>query len=324
MRVLVTGGAGYIGSHMVATLLDAGHAVTVLDDLSTGHRDAVLPGAGFVEGDIATDAAPLLRDGIDAVIHFAARSRIDESVREPRLYFQGNTVKTLALLEAVLDCPKPPSFVFSSTASVYGAPESVPIDEGQPRRTESPYGASKLAVELALEAYGVGHGLRWASLRYFNAAGAAVKRGLGERHEPETHLIPIVLDVAAGKRASVSIYGTDWPTPDGTCIRDYIHVLDLCEAHLAALQHLENGGESGAFNLGTGTGKSVREVVDAVQRVTERAVNVIEAPRRAGDPAILVAAVGRARSILGWSARRPGIDEIIADAWLWKLWAEAR
>jgi len=324
VRVLVTGGAGYVGSHMVARLLAAGHEVTVLDDLSTGHRDAVLPEARFVEGDIATDAAAILRDGIDAVCHFAAMSQIEESVRDPQRYFLGNTVKSLALLDAVLACSTLPAFVFSSTASVYGTPDTVPIDEDQPKRPQSPYGTTKLAIEHALAAYGAAYGLRWTALRYFNAAGAAPESGLGERHEPETHLIPIVLDVAAGERASVSIYGTDWPTPDGTCVRDYIHVRDLCDAHLAAFQYLEKGGVSGAFNLGTGTGKSVREVVDAVRRITEREVNVVEAPRRPGDPAILVAAVERARTVLGWSAERPGIDEIVADAWAWKLRAETR
>jgi len=325
LRVLVTGGAGYVGSHMVKTLLDASHQVVVLDDLSTGHRDAVHPAARFVEGDVGatSDVRALLRDErIDAVCHFAGKIRVEESVAAPRLYFQGNLVRTLALLEAVLDTEKPPAFVFSSTAAVYGTPDEVPIDEDHPKRPESPYGESKLAVERALEAYGRAYGLRWTALRYFNAAGADADAGLGERHDPETHLIPIVLDVAAGKRASVSLFGTRWPTPDGTCVRDYVHVRDLCEAHHAALEHLLKGGASGAFNLGTGKGRSVREVVDAVRKVTGRPVPVVEAPPRAGDPAELVAKVERAADILGWKAKRTQIEAIVADAWAWKLRAK--
>lgn len=325
MRVLVTGGAGYVGSHMVATLLAASHDVVVLDDLSTGHRDAVGAGAELVEGDVGDTAlvAALLRDRrIDAVCHFAAKIRVEESVSAPRLYWQGNVVRTLALLEAVLDAPTPPALVFSSTAAVYGTPDEVPIDEEHPKRPESPYGETKLAVERALESYGRAHGVRWAALRYFNAAGADAGAGLGERHEPETHLIPIVLDVALGARPSLAIYGTAWPTPDGTCIRDYVHVLDLADAHLAALHHLVRGGTSGAFNLGTGRGRSVREVVHAVERVTGRAVKVTEAPPRAGDPAELVAKVERAERVLGWKARRTELDAIVADAWAWKLRAK--
>jgi UDP-glucose-4-epimerase GalE len=302
MRVLVTGGAGYVGSHMVKTLLDAAHDVVVLDDLSTGHRDAVNPSARFVESDVENTAevAALLRDErIEAVCHFAAKIRVEESVSDPRLYF-----------------------VFSSTAAVYGTPDEVPIDEDHPKRPESPYGASKLAVERALESYGRAYGLRWAALRYFNAAGADAEAGLGERHDPETHLIPIVLDVALGKRPALSIYGSHWPTPDGTCVRDYIHVLDLCDAHLAAIRHLMEGGEQGAFNLGTGTGRSVREVALAVERVTGRAVPIVEAPPRPGDPAELVAKVERAERVLGWRAKRSELDAIASDAWAWKLRAK--
>lgn len=322
MKVLVTGGAGYVGSHMVKTLLDAKHDVVVLDDLSTGYRDAVLKDARFVEGDVGDAAAVgtlLKTERIEAVFHFAAKIRVEESVSAPRLYFQGNLTRTLGLLEAVLDAPTRPAFVFSSTAAVYGTPDEVPIDEDHPKRPESPYGETKLAVERALEAYGRAYGLRWAALRYFNAVGAYAEAGLGERHEPETHLIPIILEVALGKRKSVSIYGTSWPTADGTCIRDYVHVRDLCEAHLAALQHLTQGGASGAFNLGTGQGRSVREVVESVKRVTGRPVAVVEAPPRAGDPAELVAKVERAARVLGWKAKRTDLDAIVADAWAWKL-----
>lgn len=325
MRVLVTGGAGYVGSHMVATLLAASHDVVVLDDLSTGHRDAVGAEAHFVEGDVGDTSlvAALLRDQrIDAVCHFAAKIRVEESVSSPRLYWQGNLVRTLALLEAVLDTPAPPALVFSSTAAVYGTPDEVPIDEDHPKRPESPYGETKLAVERALASYGRAHGLRWAALRYFNAAGADAEAGLGERHDPETHLIPIVLDVALGARPSLAVYGTTWPTPDGTCVRDYVHVLDLGEAHLAALRYLVQGGASGAFNLGTGRGRSVREVVHAVERVTGREVPVTEAPPRAGDPAELVAKVERAERVLGWKARRTELDAVVADAWAWKLRAK--
>lgn len=317
MRALVTGGAGYVGSHMVRVLLDAGHDVVVLDDLSTGHRDAVSAGARFVQGDVGdgSEVAALLRaERIDAVLHFAARIRVEESVSAPRRYYQGNLVATLGLLEAVLDV-KPAAFVLSSTAAVYGVPESTPIDEGHPTRPVNPYGETKLAIERALAAYGRAYGLRWAALRYFNAAGAHHEAGLGECHEPETHLIPIVLDVALGGRPSVALYGTSWPTPDGTCVRDYVHVRDLGAAHLAALEHLVRGGESGAFNLGTGRGHSVREVVDVARAVTGRAIPVVEAPPRAGDPAVLVAGVERAARVLGWRAQRAELATIVADAW---------
>jgi UDP-glucose 4-epimerase len=317
MRTLVTGGAGFIGSHMVRTLLDAGHEVVVLDDLSTGHRDAVAPEARFVEGDVRDARALLDTEKVDAVLHFAAKIEVGESVIAPRKYFQGNLVAALALLESVIDA-KVPAFVFSSTAAVYGMPVRTPLDEDHPTNPVNPYGDTKLAVERALDAYGRAYGLQWAALRYFNAAGAYADRGLGERHDPESHLIPIILDVALGKRPSLSIYGTSWPTPDGTCVRDYIHVRDLCDAHLRALEHLRAGGESGAFNLGTGTGHSVREVVQAARRVTGREIRTIDAPVRAGDPAVLVAKVDRAREILGWSAARPDLEGMVRDAWAWK------
>ncbi|MBX3228458.1 MAG: UDP-glucose 4-epimerase GalE [Labilithrix sp.] len=322
-KVLVTGGAGYIGSHMVAALLEAGHRVTVLDDLSTGHREQVPAAASFALGDVANARELLVRERFDGVIHFAAKIRVEESVANPRLYFHANTMKSLALLDAMIDAKEAgaplPSIVFSSTAAVYGTPESVPIDEDHPKRPESPYGSSKLAIEHALDAYGKAYGLRWAALRYFNAAGAHPEAGLGERHEPETHLIPIVLEVAAGERKHLTMFGTDWDTPDGTCVRDYIHVRDLAAAHLAAIEHLGRGGASGAFNCGTGKGTSVREIVRAVERVTGKTVTVVESPRRAGDPAVLVAKVDRAAEVLGWRAERTDLDAIVSDAWAFKM-----
>ena len=328
MRTLVTGGAGYVGSHMVKTLVEHGHQVVVVDDMSAGHRDAVPAGVPFVLADVAstTDMAAVLRDHhIEAVLHFAAKSLVEQSVAEPRIYWKNNVVGTLALLDAVLDAGTTiRAFVQSSTAAVYGTPDEVPIDEEHPKRPTNPYGETKLAVERALEAYGRAHGLRWAALRYFNAAGADHEAGLGERHEPETHLIPIVLDVASGERESLSIYGTAWPTPDGTCVRDYVHVVDLCEAHLAALEYLAKGGDSGAFNLGTGQGHSVREIVEVARNVTGRAIATVDAPPRAGDPAVLVAKVERAAAVLGWRARRTELSRIVGDAWAWKQRAEQR
>jgi len=325
-KSLVTGGAGYIGSHMVAALLEAGHTVFVLDDLSTGFRDAVPAAATFVHGDVMNARELLIGERFDGIIHFAAKIRVEESVSDPRLYFQGNTMKSCALVDAMIDARDAgaplPSIVFSSTAAVYGTPDVTPIDEDQPKRPESPYGDSKLAVERVLEAYGKAYGLKWAALRYFNAAGAQPEAGLGERHEPETHLIPIVLEVAAGERKHVTLFGTDWDTPDGTCLRDYIHVRDLAAAHLAAIEHLARGGEPGAFNCGTGKGTSVREIVKAVERVTGKTVPIVESPRRAGDPAILVAKVERAERVLGWRATRTDLDGIVADAWAWKMRAK--
>ncbi len=327
MNTLVTGGAGYIGSHMVKLLVERGHHVVVVDDMSAGHRDAVPPGVPFVLADVGstTDMAAVLRDHhIDAVFHFAAKIRVEQSVSDPRLYWKGNVGATLGLLDAVLDAGPGTvkAFVQSSTAAVYGTPNEVPIDEDHSKSPTSPYGDTKLAVEHALAAYGRGHGLRWAALRYFNAAGADHEAGLGERHEPETHLIPIVLEVAQGKRESLAIYGTSWPTSDGTCLRDYVHVSDLCEAHLVAVDHLLRGGECGAFNLGSGQGHTVREIVDVARRITGRPIATHDAPPRAGDPPALVAKVERAAKVLGWRAKRSDLPRIVSDAWAWKLRAE--
>jgi UDP-glucose 4-epimerase len=311
MRVLVTGGAGYIGSVVTAALLDGGHEVTVLDDLSTGHADAVPPGAAFVQASLH-DSAPVLADvRPEAVLHFAAKSLVGESQRKPEIYWDTNVAGSLALLEAMraAGCRR---IVFSSTAATYGEPESVPIQEDAPTRPTNTYGATKLAVDAMLTSYAAAHDVAAVSLRYFNVAGAA--HGLGERHATETHLIPIALQVAAGTREALTIYGADYPTPDGTCIRDYIHVSDLAEAHLLALP-APAPGEHRIYNLGNGTGFSVQEVVDAVRGVTGHPVPVVVGERRAGDPAQLVASSDRIRADLGWAPEHTDLAGIVRDAW---------
>jgi UDP-glucose 4-epimerase len=298
-------------------LLRAGHDVVVVDDLSTGHRDAVPSGAVFVEAGVADRArmAEVLRaHGVEAILHFAARIQVGESVSDPRRYYEGNVAASIALLDSALDAGVK-RFVLSSTAAVYGDPVRVPIDEDHPTSPINPYGDTKLAIERMLAAYGRAYGLRWAALRYFNAAGADVEAGLDERHDPETHLVPIVVDVALGRRNAVTVFGDDYDTPDGTCVRDYIHVLDLCDAHLVALEHLASGGEGGAFNLGTGEGHSVAEVIDVVRQVSGREVRVLQGPRRPGDPPSLVASPERAARVLGWRARRVLLEEIVRDLW---------
>lgn len=310
MKLLVTGGAGYVGSVVTALLLRAGHEVTVLDDLSTGHRDGVPEGARLVLGGVH-DAKDVLTPDTDAVLHFAGASLVGESVRAPEKYWRVNTVGTLALLEAVLEHGVR-RFVFSSTAATYGEPSIPgPIPESAPAVPTNPYGAAKLAVDHMLASWAHAHGLGAISLRYFNVAGAHL--GLGERHDPETHLIPNLLRVANGESPHASLHGTDHPTPDGTAVRDYLHVADLADAHLRALENLVPGRHR-VYNLGTGGGHSVRQVIDAVRRVTGRPVPVVEGPRRPGDPAVLVAANDRARDELGWKPRR-SLDETIADAW---------
>ncbi len=316
MRILVTGGAGYIGSHMVHMLARAGHDVVVVDDLSSGHRDAILPGIELVQRDVADRAAMgevLRRRRVEAVVHFASRIQVGESVVAPRLYYTGNLGATISLLESALDAGVN-HFVLSSTAAVYGTPARVPIEETDALAPINPYGETKLAAERMLDAYQKAYGLRYAALRYFNAAGADADAGLGERHDPETHLLPIVLEAALGRR-TLTVFGTDYDTPDGTCIRDYIHVVDLCEAHLAALQRLARGGEGGAYNLGTGQGASVKEVIDVAERVSGRRVPVTYGARRAGDPALLVASPEKAKRELGWQAKRSSMDAIVEDAW---------
>ncbi|APU13809.1 MULTISPECIES: UDP-glucose 4-epimerase GalE [Actinoalloteichus] len=311
MKLLVTGGAGYVGSVCAARLVEEGHEVVVVDDLSTGHADAVPEGATFVQADLAEAADDLLAEGVEGVLHFAAKSLVGESMTDPAKYWDGNVVTSLRLLAAV-HRHRVPRLVFSSTAATYGEPEQVPIPESAPTRPTNTYGATKLAIDHAITSYANAHGLAAVSLRYFNVAGAHDR--FGERHATETHLIPLVLQVASGLRAQVSIYGDDWPTEDGTCVRDYIHVTDLADAHLLALRHA-SAGEHRIYNLGNGTGFSVKEVIDACRRVTGHAIPAELAPRRAGDPATLVAAADRARAELGWKPERPDLDTIVADAW---------
>jgi UDP-glucose 4-epimerase len=319
MRILIAGGAGYIGSHMVKMLLDRGHEPTVVDDLSTGYRDAVL-GGRIVEADFADRTALdalFASTHFDAVMHFASFIQVGESVKHPGKYYRNNFANTLNLLEAMVAADVS-RFVFSSTAAIFGEPQYVPIDEAHPKQPINPYGRSKLMVEQALKDYGRAHGLQSVSLRYFNAAGADPSGLLGERHEPETHLIPLVLQAASGRRDSISVFGTDYDTPDGTCIRDYIHVTDLCDVHLLALEWMAKTRSSGAFNLGNGQGFSVREVIRAAESVSGRRVRVVEGPRRAGDPARLVADSRRARAELEWVPRYADLKTIVAHAWAWE------
>jgi UDP-glucose 4-epimerase len=326
MRILVTGGAGYIGGTVAGLLVAQGHKATVFDNLSHGRRDLLPAGVEFVEGELSHRAAienlfiAAKNEGqpFDGVLHFAALIEAGESMVKPEIYFRNNTATTLSLLEAVL-AHGPRRLVFSSTAAVYGEPESVPIKEDARLLPTNAYGESKLLVEHMLTWFNRIHGLRYASLRYFNVAGApegpdGVTRG--EAHEPETHLIPLVLDVALGRRPSIRIYGEDYPTPDGTCIRDYIHVSDLADAHLLALKALESTDRL-IYNLGNGQGFSVREVIESARRVTGHPIPAEIHPRRAGDPAVLVASSARAIQDLGWKPRYTQLDDILRTAWLW-------
>ncbi|MFI1939513.1 UDP-glucose 4-epimerase GalE [Streptomyces purpureus] len=319
MRYLVTGGAGYVGGVVAAHLLEAGHEVTVLDDLSTGFREGVPAGATFIEGRIQ-DVARWLDASYDGVLHFAAFSQVGESVVDPEKYWVNNVGGTTALLAAMRDAGVR-RLVFSSTAATYGEPRSVPVTETDPTLPTNPYGASKLAVDHMITGEARAHGLAAASLRYFNVAGAY--GSCGERHDPESHLIPLVLQVALGRRDAISVYGDDYPTPDGTCVRDYIHVADLAEAHLLALDAVTPGDHL-ICNLGNGNGFSVREVVETARKVTGHAVPEVTAPRRAGDPAVLVASAEAARERLGWVPSRPDLAEIIEDAWAFARRAAAR
>ncbi|MEQ8788617.1 MAG: UDP-glucose 4-epimerase GalE [Pirellulaceae bacterium] len=317
MNVLVTGGAGYVGSHAVAILRAAGHDAWVIDNLSRGHKSAV-PADRFVEGDLAD--RPLLKrllreHRIDAVMHFAAHSQVGESMVNPAIYYENNITNSISLLEAMRDC-RVWRIVFSSSAAVYGQPETMPIVEDTLKQPINPYGFSKLAVEQALDDYARAYGFGFAALRYFNAAGAAADGALGEDHAVESHLIPLILEVALGQRESIKIFGNDYPTPDGTCVRDYIHVDDLGRAHLAALERLERG-KGMKMNLGVGHGFSVREVVEACRRETGHPIPTQSAPRREGDPPVLVADPSRARELLSWRPQFADIGAIVATAWRW-------
>jgi UDP-glucose 4-epimerase len=312
---MVTGGAGYIGSHMVRLLVDRGDEVTVLDDLSTGHADAVR-GAKLVRGDIADvslTSKVLTEHRTEAVVHFAASSLVAESVANPLKYYARNVAGTVALLKAMRDASVE-KIVFSSTAAVYGNPQRLPIDEDHPKEPTNPYGSSKLAIERMLAECSAAYGTRAVSLRYFNAAGADAQAGLGERHDPETHLIPLVLRAAA-KGTPVSVFGTDYPTRDGTCVRDYIHVTDLCDAHVQALDWLSAYPRYGCFNLGNGDGATVLEVIEAARRVTRKEITVNRAERRPGDPASLIADATKAKRVLSWQPARVDIEAIVRDAW---------
>lgn len=318
-KILVSGGAGYIGSHTVQVLAEAGYGPVVLDSLINGHRGAIGEGIPFYQGDIAdaglvTDI--IKKEDVSAVIHFAAWSLVGESVQKPDLYFEENTAKTNRFVSTLLQCGVN-TIVFSSTAAAYGNPEETPIPEESHTEPINPYGASKLMIEQSFYWLEQAYGLKWIALRYFNAAGAAWDGSLGEDHTPETHLIPLVLKTALGQREAISIFGTDYKTPDGTCIRDYIHVLDLAEAHIRALEALEQGVPCGAYNVGTGTGYSVREVIAMARKVTGLDIPVLEAPRREGDPDILVAKVEKIQRKLGWQARYSDLETIIKTAWQW-------
>ena len=318
MKILVVGGAGYIGSHMVKWLLSANHNVTIFDNLSKGFRDAVV-GGEFIEGDLANHEQldQLFKSvAFDAVMHFASFIEVAESVREPARYYQNNFTNTQHLLDAMVNHGVS-DFIFSSTAAIFGEPQYTPIDEAHPKLPINPYGKSKLMVEQMLEDYDKAYGLKSVALRYFNAAGADPGGELGERHDPETHLIPLVLQAASGRREVISLFGSDYDTPDGTCVRDYIHVQDLCDAHMLALDKVINTGKSDQFNLGNGLGYSVQQVIDCAAQITGRKIPVKTEARRPGDPAILVADATRAGQELGW-VPSSDLEMIIESAWNWE------
>ncbi|SDF71441.1 UDP-glucose 4-epimerase GalE [Sporolituus thermophilus] len=319
MKLLVTGGAGYIGSHTVHELVRAGHTVTVFDNLSKGHRAAVPAEVPLIVGDLRDRdllIKTLREHQIEGVVHFAADSLVGESMQQPAKYYHNNVVATLALLDAMRERGID-KIVFSSTAAVYGEPAEWPITEDMPTRPTNVYGRTKLVIEGMLADFAMAYGLRFVSLRYFNAAGALEGGVIGEDHTPETHLVPLILKTALGQRPAVDIYGTDYPTPDGTCIRDYIHVTDLAVAHVLAIEHLAAGGGSKIYNLGSETGFSVRQVIERAKAITGVDFPVRQAPRRAGDPAVLVASSARIRRELGWQPVLSDLDTIIATAWRW-------
>ena len=316
--VLVIGGAGYIGSHMVLDLLRTGYPVVVLDNLTRGHSDLV-PGGDLVVGDMGNpdDLRKVFADHpIKAVMHFAAHSLVGESVEQPLAYYRNNVANTITLLEE-MSAAGIRHFIFSSTAAVYGEPERTPIAEDHPCAPTNPYGATKLAVERLLADVSHANGMTWSILRYFNAAGADRSGKVGERHQPETHLIPLVLQVATGERKSIKIFGDDYPTPDGSCLRDYVHVSDLTRAHLLALEHLLQGGANTTYNLGNSTGYSVRQIIDAAREITGHGIPAEVVERRPGDPAILIADSAKIRRELGWQPAYEDVREIIQSAWTW-------
>ena len=318
MSILVTGGAGYIGSHCVAALVDRGVDVVVIDDLSKGHKNALKGGRLYI-GNVADKKflhGVFEQEFIEAVIHFAAYSLVGESMTIPEQYFRNNVTAGLSLIETMIEY-KVPYLVFSSTAATFGEPERVPIEEEDRQVPTNPYGESKLIVEHMLKWCDQAHGLKYCSLRYFNVAGARPDGSIGEDHRPETHLIPLILQVAQGKRDKLSLFGTDYPTKDGTCIRDYIHVDDLIDAHILALDYLRSGNPSAAFNLGNGQGFSNREIIEAARRVTGHPIPVSEEDRRPGDPAVLIASSQKAIDVLNWQPKYTNVEDIIATAWRW-------
>ena len=319
MTVLVVGGAGYIGSHMVRCLRDRAMRCAVLDNFSTGYRDAIAGADSLTEGSLASEAhvARACRQGVSAAMHFASFIQVGESVTQPGKYYANNVAATIALLNALV-ANGVRRFIFSSSGAVYGEPRQPLVPESHETQPHNPYGRTKLMVEQMLPDYERAHGLKWVALRYFNAAGAQPDATIGERHDPETHLIPLALRAVNGRLDHLTVYGSDYPTADGTCVRDYVHVCDLADAHLLAVTYLEKGGESRAFNLGNGDGFSVKQVIDSVERVTGRKVPLKHGARRAGDPAVLVADAGAAKSILGWRPRYADLDTIVAHAWAWE------
>ena len=319
MAVLVCGGAGYIGSHTVRQLLAEGEEVIIADNLSTGHRAVINPAVKFYQCDIRDKTALIkifAENKIEAVFHFAAFIEAGESVKLPLKYFNNNVYGMQILLEAMTECGVD-KIIFSSSAAVYGEPERIPIDENDATVPVNPYGDSKLIMEKIIQRVSAAQGVRYVSLRYFNASGAIEDGSIGEDHHPESHLIPLILQVPLGKRDHITIFGTDYPTPDGTCIRDYIHVVDLANAHICALNYLRGGGESNFFNLGSGKGFSVKEIIDAAEKVTGQKIKKELGARRAGDPARLIASSDKARKILNWTPQFDDVEKIIATAWNW-------
>ncbi|MBI4831486.1 MAG: UDP-glucose 4-epimerase GalE [Candidatus Lindowbacteria bacterium] len=318
-KILVTGGAGYVGSHVVKELLRRGYDTLTVDNLSTGHRTLVV-GGEFIEADLrdfATLRGIFGKHSIDAVMHFAASCYVGESVKRPMKYYENNVLAGLNLLAAMVETSVG-HIIFSSTAAVYGNPLQIPIPEEHPQLPINPYGQTKSLFEDILRSHERIHGIRHVSLRYFNAAGADPECEIGEIHDPETHLIPLALDAALGQIQHVEVFGSDYRTPDGTCIRDFIHVCDLADAHIRCLQHLLNGGQSNSYNLGTGNGYSVKQVIDAAERLTGQAIPCINSPRRAGDPPQLVASAEKIKTELGWEANHSAVEQILATAWHWQ------